>query len=475
MAPISRRTLTFCIITLLGAELGTASPDPSALLSPAYYSDSDIIIRDVAIIGGGSSGTFGTIKLKDLGTSVILVEKEARLGGHVNTYFDPDTGTPIDYGVQAFWNLTVALDYFDRFDIPLVDFSFANSETKYADFDTGQFLPNFTYSFNLSTYAEQLDKFPDLAYSWDLPYPVPDELLSSFGDFITKYGLEDQVWGMHTILDGVANPADILEAVTLNIFKWLDEGYIAGAEGADKITQKPDHYNAELYEKALAELQTDDSVLLNSTVIAANRQCPRSSQGVCVAVQTDEGHKLILAKKLLISIPPVPWNMEPFGLDSNEEALFQKWSYSGYYTGLLNNSGLDPNVTYYNTGANTTYNLPTLPGTYFFEPTNVEGITMYWYAGPDLLSQEEVETDVLEQLRRITSETQDPDFIAFGDHSPFKLVVGVDDIANGFYRDLKALQGEKNTWYTGAAFATHNSVELWNFTSSLIPDILESL
>lgn len=475
MTFISCKVLTTYLATILSARVSLASSNTSRLLHPASYSSSDIIIRDVAVIGGGSAGTYGTIKLKDLGKSVILVEKEARLGGHVNTYFDPDSGTPIDYGVQAYWNLTVALDYFARFDIPLIEYSFAASETEYADFETGQVLPNFTYSFNLDKYAEQLDKFPELLYSWDIPYPVPDELLMSFGDLITTYGLEDEVWGMHTILDGVANPADVLEAVTLNIFKWLDKGYIAGAQGADRTTQKPEHYNAELYEKALAELQTTSSVLLSSTVVAADRQCPHGGQGVCVAVRTNDGYKLILAKKLLISIPPVPWNMKPFGLDGNEEALFEKWNYSGYYTGLLNNSGLDSNVTYYNTGANTAYNLPTLPGAYFFEPTNVEGIMMYWYAGPELLSQEEVEADVLAQLRRITSQTQTPDFVAFGDHSPFKLVVSADDIANGFYRDLMALQGKKNTWYTGAAFATHNSPGLWNYTSSLMPGILASL
>ncbi|KUI60248.1 Beta-cyclopiazonate dehydrogenase [Cytospora mali] len=475
MAPISCKVLTTCIANILSAGLGAVSFHTSTLLDPAHYSSGDIIVRDVAVIGGGSSGTYGTIKLKDLGKSVILVEKEARLGGHVNTYFDPGSGTPIDYGVQAFWNLTVALDYFARFDIPLVDYSFAESETEYADFRTGHFLPNFTYSFDLSKYAEQLHRFPKLDYSWNISYPVPEELLMSFGDLITTYGLEDEVWGMHTILDGVANPADILDSVTLNIFKWLDNGYIAGAEGADRTTQKPEHYNAELYEKALAELQTNSSVLLNSTVAAADRQCTYGGQGICVAVRTSDGYKLILAKKLLISIPPVPWNMQPFGLDSNEQVLFDKWNYSGYYTGLLANSGLDPNVTYYNTGANTSYNLPVLPGAYFFQPTNVEGVIMYWYAGPDLLSQEQVEADVLDQLRRITSQTQTPDFLAFGDHSPFKLVVSADDIANGFYRDLMALQGKNNTWYTGAAFATHNSVELWNYTSSLMPDILESL
>jgi hypothetical protein len=38
------------------------------------------------------------------------------------------------------------------------------------------------------------------------------------------------------------------------------------------------------------------------------------------------------------------------------------------------------------------------------------------------------------------------------------------DIANGFYRDLYALQGRRHTFYNGAAFQTHDSSLLWQFT-----------
>lgn len=68
------------------------------------YPSGDVITRDVAVIGGGATGTYGAVKLRDAGKSVVLVEKEGLLGGHVNSYTDPSTGVSIDYGVQAFWN-----------------------------------------------------------------------------------------------------------------------------------------------------------------------------------------------------------------------------------------------------------------------------------------------------------------------------------------------------------------------------------
>lgn len=67
----------------------------------SYFHPKNIIDRDVAIIGGGSSGTHAAISLKDKGRSIIVIEKQGRLGGHTETYDDPATGIPIDYAVQV--------------------------------------------------------------------------------------------------------------------------------------------------------------------------------------------------------------------------------------------------------------------------------------------------------------------------------------------------------------------------------------
>jgi len=73
----------------------------------------NVIHRDVLIVGGGSSGTYSAIRLQQEGKSIALIEKEAVLGGHTNTYVDPVTGTTIDHGVIDFQNLTVVREYFD--------------------------------------------------------------------------------------------------------------------------------------------------------------------------------------------------------------------------------------------------------------------------------------------------------------------------------------------------------------------------
>jgi heterodisulfide reductase subunit A-like polyferredoxin len=71
---------------------------------PASYASGDVITRDIAIIGGGSSGIYSAMHLQAAGKSVVVVEKEEVLGGHTHTWTDPNTGVSINYGVEAYQN-----------------------------------------------------------------------------------------------------------------------------------------------------------------------------------------------------------------------------------------------------------------------------------------------------------------------------------------------------------------------------------
>jgi UDP-galactopyranose mutase len=79
------------------------------------FAAADIIERDVAIIGGGSSGTHAAITLEDNGYATIIVEEKERIGGHTEMYFDPNTGHHIDYGVVIFHDDDYVENYFSRF------------------------------------------------------------------------------------------------------------------------------------------------------------------------------------------------------------------------------------------------------------------------------------------------------------------------------------------------------------------------
>jgi hypothetical protein len=103
---------------LLGLFGGLVSASPHlAVVNGATYSCNNVINRNVAVIGGGSGGTYTAVHLGDYNQSVVVIEQTGRLGGNTNTYTDPITGATIDYGVQGFHPIPTTEDYFTRFNI----------------------------------------------------------------------------------------------------------------------------------------------------------------------------------------------------------------------------------------------------------------------------------------------------------------------------------------------------------------------
>lgn len=199
------------ILTLLV----TLRVNASIVVNGNSYSFDNTITRDFAIIGGGSTGTYSAIRLKDLGNTVVVVEGKDRLGGHTETYHDPKTGGTIDYGVVIWHDLDIVRNYFARLNVSLITNSDANTASQYVDFQTGKPVSNYSApdpSAALGIYAEQLAKYPYVELGFDLPYPVPDDLLLLFGDFVLKYGLQDLVAFLGDFAQGLG---DILKQPTV--------------------------------------------------------------------------------------------------------------------------------------------------------------------------------------------------------------------------------------------------------------------
>lgn len=450
-------------LALSQSEYHRGTTDSSATPSqfdPATYRCDNVIIRDVVVIGGGASGTYGAIKLKDMGRSVVVVEKKPEFGGHVETYTDPTTGTAVDYGVQAYINDTITTDFFARFGVGVARAGFS-SQTVFADFRTGQVLSNFSLNFQLGPYAAQLNKYPDFSQGMDVPIPVPQDLLLSFRDFIKKYSLQDIAFTIASLINGNGNILDELMVFIFSSFNNVVLGEIAGGTG---ISTKN---NSELFLKAQAEL--GPSALVNSVVVAGHR--PTSDTGVRLVVRTPTGLKLIIASQILTSAPIVLDNMTPFGLDSREYDLFKQIYATAYYICLVGNTGLQSGFTYTNAGANTSYHIPQVPGAYRISSTRVPGLFYVWYGAQDPVPEDKVKADVIAAIQRLSQSDVVPQILAYASHTPFKQQVSAEAVASGFFDKLNALQGYRNTWYTGNAFDSSGTSSLWNFTARLLPHI----
>lgn len=86
---------------VLGASLVAATYPPI----PDGWTDAkftETVEVDSLIVGCGGAGGYAATKLTDAGKKIVVVERENRCGGHVQTYMDPKTNAPIEYGVQAY-------------------------------------------------------------------------------------------------------------------------------------------------------------------------------------------------------------------------------------------------------------------------------------------------------------------------------------------------------------------------------------
>ncbi|KAI1378440.1 FAD/NAD(P)-binding domain-containing protein [Hypoxylon crocopeplum] len=454
----------------LGSSLSLAV---SALASryAAQCGKAEVITRDIAIIGGGATGTYAAINLKDQGKSVVVVERKGELGGHCATYHDPATGTPINYGLQVYYDAPVSRAFFTRLNITFGTGIFPTSrEPVYIDFRDGSILANYSIPTLNDDYVRELHKYPYLENGIELPDPVPEELLLTWSEYMKKFNITDDAYSTYS---RPAVAGDLTQVLSLFVFNNLNTVMIEEeVEGRSIANVNGDH--AELYRNALAELGSD--VLLNSTVITGQRGWT-ASEGVRLCVNTPQGVKQIVANQLVFAAPPVLDNMRPFGLDKHEEKIISKFAGGDYYTGIVTNMGLPTTNSYVNRGVNTESNVAALPGAVMFNPTPVEGTYYYWYSALNPMTQAEVEAATRSTLKRLqvsvagANTAAEPEFVAFNSHTPLHPSADANAIRRGVYRDMYDLQGYRNTWYTSSLMVT-GSPQLWNTTSLLLPRII---
>ena len=120
------------------AAASLSSSGAQAASDTADATGARVIRRDVCVIGGGSAGTYAAVRLGDLGRSVAVVEARDRLGGHTETYHDPETGGTVDIGVIVFEDEPLVRDYFGRFGVGLTPIGGFGGASTYVDFRTGR-------------------------------------------------------------------------------------------------------------------------------------------------------------------------------------------------------------------------------------------------------------------------------------------------------------------------------------------------
>ncbi|KAJ5758354.1 uncharacterized protein N7511_007048 [Penicillium nucicola] len=474
--------LSSCLFLVLG----------SAWSPTAASSTPDFLYRDVVVVGGGASGAYAAVRLRDdFNKSIALIEKQSILGGMVDTFVDKKTGGTYDFGVQSFLNVSNSMEFFKRFNISVGSGSTGPSLiTKYVDFNTGEKVDFEPPSFEaqiaaVSRFLKVIEPWESLLRPgyWNFPKPsqIPDDLLIPFGQFLTKYNLEEGAPIIYSTTGlGVGNMSEVATMFALQSFGWDMARGLTGEMGLYVPTSGgiQSLYNA---------IATDlgDDVFYSSTVIETRR----TNWGVFLTVRSHKTGKVsvIVARRLLVAIEPTKENMAALDLSPYEQETLSKFTYSNEFTGLVDNPVFNKSYSYFNlpsTAAPDHYLVfQEEPATVSFAYSGLGHLFRVMIIGNN--TSTDVEAKHLAQTSFNTLlnsghlsgsiQNQRLNWAAFSTHGPMHARVSVAEVKAGFYQDLYKLQGSRCTWWTGGAFAVNFQTKLWEFDEVLIPKLLEGL
>ncbi|KAJ8115798.1 hypothetical protein ONZ43_g4588 [Nemania bipapillata] len=454
----------------------------------------EAIERDVCVVGGGSSGVQGAVSLADINKTVILIEKSDHLGGHCTTYVDPETKTPVDYGVVIHQDIDAVTEFFDKFGVPIIKvlpetFTLPGAPVNHSlpalfygtlrndvDFRDGS-------AVNVSTDPESvtdgiarligiLSQYSYLLEGGNIPDPLPEDLLLPFGAFLQRHHLEAVIPRYYQFSQGMGS---LLHITTIYVVKYynLDDLRLA----KPYLTVGTGHISDAF--AAAGEFLGPSNVLLGSVVVASNRTADRME--LLVSSPSGSGNlKLLSCGQILYTIPPTLENLAGWDLSAHETAVFKQYtSANGYWTGLVTGVGLNQTESYWNAAKTTASHIPVLPALYNLVPVGVLNDTWLVKFGADTpamdidLVKRYIARDIrtLQQVNNVSSTTAaDLKFLAFESHAPFQLQVSPEVIRAGFFNDLAALQGgfQGRMFYSGAAFHTHYTSLLWRFNKDIV-------
>ncbi|KAK4209471.1 hypothetical protein V8F33_012698 [Rhypophila sp. PSN 637] len=461
-----------------------------------------VLQRDVCVIGGGASGVHAAVSLKDLGKTVVVVERSYRLGGNTLTYLDPGTGIPIDVGVVVFQPLPVVRRFFAKFKVPMANTSTLtpNAPGQPADLSVPAPLYQTTQVFRDLRHGTPVNLTPQegaavqkavaglaaimakYAYILEgfqaLPDPVPEDLIMPFGDFMTKYDLTAAIPIVFQVAQGLGS---LLHLPTIYVIKYFNLGDInAFANGY--LTQAQGN-NSLLYTRA-AEYLGDSNILYESTVIQANRpkRGGQKQPSELLVSTSDGGVSLLTCGQILLTIPPTLANLAGWDLTPEEHAVFSQFTAStGYWTGLIRGlgKGLNQTVAYQNAAPSSSFHLPVLgPALYNVAAVGVLDDVWWIKVGADTatLPDEQIKMRAIREVQKLQNASggrvsvTEPEWLIFDSHAPFMMQVRPEVIRRGFYKKLMRLQGGLggSMFYSGAAFHTHYSGYLWRYNEDVV-------
>ncbi|KPA39284.1 hypothetical protein FLAG1_07850, partial [Fusarium langsethiae] len=296
-----------------------------------------------------------------------------------------------------------------------------------------------------------------------VPDPVPEELLLPFGQFAQQNNFS-------AILPLISQlnwyPGNISAIPTLYGIKKFGPGLLQSVAGEFLVAAPGD--TGSIYRAASEVL--GQNIYLDSELIRVRRK----KHGVVVTFIQKGKIRTIESRKLVVAVPQTVENMRYFDLTETERELFSRFSSFGYLAGDANIPDLD--VSLQNVGIKSPAKSPTVPGSNGFLSSGSSDQSLlgvgfdksdYTVAdGKDIVRKEfntlaRAGAVPANAAKRVT-------FPYISNYVPYDFHVTGEDIGKGFYAKLLGLEGYLNTYWTGAAFAGHNSGLIWKWNDDIV-------
>jgi hypothetical protein len=479
--------------------------------------------RDVCIIGGGAAGSSAAVFLRDRNYSVIVVEKESNLGGHCDTVPLPQGPPPfnwVDIGV-SFWPNTSKLNDLQVGPWDVDSAAFVQRFSVYGaaaafpvDLSAGQ-TPGYQFNFNTGEFGGGVPKFPPVnpsadyldafnryhsivnnTYHWLslneyptnwFPDRVPNDLLKPFSQWIT----DNNLVALLPVFQAFLNPSGIgswdttpalwcvlaVPPSILQSIKVPNTGFIVFG-GCQTI-----------YDGIYAFLGANN-VRLNSVVTNAKRKLNTGTgKGVRIDVQNTVTSDMsrYVCNKLIIAHPQTTTNLNYANLDLVEQLVFNQVRTRYYFNGLATVNGgiladlpaigsnpampnfLPFNIRNFNSA--NTFSQPSFPG-FITVARNIPGLPASLLGSSDTpMNNTAFAALAATQLARLKTPVRYLDaavsFTNLHEYQPYPITDGINH-PFGFYTQLRAIQGHRNTYYVGALASYAGSYLVWEQAYDLI-------
>ncbi|WQF76990.1 Putative FAD/NAD(P)-binding domain superfamily [Colletotrichum destructivum] len=456
-----------------------------SLVAATFTKVTNVIERDVVILGGGASGAHAAAQLHKFDKTVAVVEKQRRLGGHVGSFDDPQTGKLYDYGVNSYTDYGAARAFFARFNIEVQGPVRSPLISTYADFNTGRITNLSMPSSNETTAAlkrylvicEEYEPMisPSYANFPNTTADIPEDLTLNFSEFVKKHNLSAAVPRIFQVTGlGMGNLAN---QTTLYVMQAFGADLARSLLGEVSSFVPVSRRKQDLYD-AIAELLGND-VFLSSVAVRTNR----TRKGVEVEVRGPNGQQtLIIAKKLLIAFEPTLSNLEGIDIDDTEKAVFSKWEWSNVYVGVVSHPSLPKGYSLANQDPSNWLSLPGTPSVGRFDHLG-DGYFRVLVTGPPGYNSCEAKSLINKSFERLARAGTIPslgtkrlEYVAWSDHGPMHLRVSGSEVRGGHITEQYRLQGHKSTYYTGGAWSGQFTTVLWEYNNQVVlPRLLDTL